>query len=59
MEETKVYKAEYKDENFEMFCYCDNDEEALEEARKCEIDHGELWNLSEVNEDYEEIRVIF
>ena len=58
MKKERIYKAEYEDENFEIFSYCGNDEEALKEAKKCEIEHGYLWNLSEVNEDYDEIRVI-
>lgn len=56
---SRIYKAEYEDENIEVFSYCDNDKEAMKEARSYENEHGILFNLFEVNEDYEEIRTVF
>lgn len=57
--ESRTYKAEYADDEMEVFSYCSNDEEALEEARKCEKEHGTLFNLFEVDENYDEIRTVF
>lgn len=56
---SRIYKAEYADENMEVFSYCDNDKEALEEAKDYEKEHGILFGLFELNEDYEEIRTVF
>lgn len=55
----RIYKAEYEDDNIEVFSYCDNDEEAIEEAMNCENEHGILFSLFEVNENYDEIRTVF
>ena len=54
----KIYKAEYADENFEIFSFCDNDAEAMSEAEEGEKEHGALFGLFEVDEDYNEIRTI-
>lgn len=56
---SKIYKAEYADENMEVFSYCDNDKEAMEEAESYEKEHGILFSLFELNEDYKEIRTVF
>ncbi len=56
---SKIYKAEYADENMEVFSYCDNDKEALKEAENYEKEHGTLFNLFEVDENYDEIRTVF
>lgn len=55
----KIYKAEYADGEMEVFSYCDNDREAMEEAESYEKDHGTLFNLFEVDENYDEIRTVF
>lgn len=55
----KIYKAEYADENFEIFSYCNSDADAMREAEKYEREHGTLFGLFEVDEDYEEIRTIY
>lgn len=59
MSKVKIYKAEYADGEMEVFSYCDNDSEAMEEAESCESEHGTLFNLFEVNENYDEIRTVF
>lgn len=56
---SKIYKAEYADGEMEVFSYCDNDNEAMEEAELCESEHGTLFNLFEVDEDYNEIRTVY
>ena len=55
----KIYKAEYEDNEIEVFSFCDNDTEAMEEARSYEKEHGILFNLFELNENYDEIRTVF
>lgn len=55
---SRIYKAEYEDDEIEVFSYCDTDEEALKEAYDCEEEHGTLFNLFETNEDYDIIRTI-
>lgn len=56
---SKMYKAEYADENMEVFSYCDNDEEAMKEAESYENEHGMLFNLFELDENYEVIRTVY
>ena len=51
------YKAEYEDGNFEMI-NANYDSDALAEAYNLEKEHGTLFNLFEVDEDYNEIRTI-
>lgn len=53
----KQYKAEYADENFEIF-YADNDSQAIENAVDYEKEHGIVFNLFEINENYDEVRMI-
>lgn len=55
---SKIYKAEYADDEIEVFSYCDTDEEALKEAYDYEEEHGTLFGLWEVNEDYDIIRTV-
>ena len=55
---SRIYKAEYEDDEIEVFSYCDTDEEALKEAYAYEEEHGTLFNLFETNEDYDIIRTI-
>lgn len=54
----KIYKAEYEDGEFEIIT-SDNDTSAMPEAESYEDEHGILFNLFEVNADYEEIRTVF
>lgn len=54
----KIYKAEYEDGEFEVIT-SDNDTSAMSEAEYYEDKHGTLFNLFEVNADYEEIRTVF
>lgn len=54
----KYYKAEFEDEELEIM-KCDNDTDAMTEAESYEEEHGILFNLYELNEDYEEIRTVY
>lgn len=58
-EELKTYKAEYEDGEMEIFSFCESDEQAIKEAESYEAEHGTLWNVFEVDEDYNEIRTVF
>ena len=53
----KMYKAVYEDEEFEII-YADNDNEAMKEADRYEIEHGIVFNLFEIDENYDEIRTV-
>lgn len=53
-----MYKAEYEDENFEII-YADNDTAAMKEAENYEKIHGIVFNLFEIDENYNEIRMIY
>lgn len=53
-----MYKAVYEDEEFEII-YADNDNEAMKEADKYESEHGIVFNLFEINEDYDEVRTVY
>lgn len=58
-EELRTYKAEYEDDEIEVFSYCSTDDEALDEAFSFEDEHGALFNLFELDSDYNEIRTVF
>lgn len=51
------YRADYADGNMEIIS-AENDDKALQEAWLYEKEHGILFNLFEINEQYEEIRTI-
>ena len=53
-----MYKAEYEDEEFEII-YADNDNEAMEDAVSYEDEHGIVFNLFELDENYNEIRMVY
>ena len=53
-----MYKAEYEDENFEII-HADNDREAMKEAEKYEEEHGIVFNLFEIDENYDEVRTVY
>ncbi len=53
-----IYRAEFEDDEIEVFD-CDDDIEAMEEAEDLEADHGELYSLSEVDSDYEDVRDVY
>ena len=55
----RTYKAEFEDDEIEVFSYCSNDDEALKEAFSMESEHGTLFNLFEVDEDYNTLRTVF
>lgn len=52
-----IYRADFADDNFEII-RCDTDEDALREAWNLEQEHGQLFNLSEIDENYDEIRIV-
>lgn len=54
----KIYKAEYEDDEIEVFD-CDNDTEAMSEAFEHEKKHGILFNLYEVDENYDTVRMVY
>ena len=58
MDGLKRYKAEYEDEEFEII-YSDNDNETMKEAVKYESQHGIVFNLFEIDENYDEIRTVY
>jgi hypothetical protein len=53
----KLYQADYADDNFEMI-YAESDRKAFCEALKEEKEHGDLFNLVEVDKEYNEVRTI-
>lgn len=59
MKQSKLYKAVYADEDIEIFDSFGDDYEVLNEARLYESFHGILFDLFEIDENYEEIRSIF
>ena len=59
MKQSKIYKAEYADDEMEVFDFCGDDLEALQEAKSKVRQHGILFNLFEVDENYNEIRTIY
>lgn len=52
-----LYEAEYEDDNIEVF-RADNDSQAQKEAWNYENTHGTLFNIYELNEEYNCIRTI-
>ena len=58
MEVSNMYKAIYEDEEFEII-YADNDNEAMKEADKYESEHGIVFNLFEIDKDYDEVRTVY
>ena len=53
-----MYKAVYEDEEFEIIC-ADNDNEAMKEADNYESEHGIVFNLFEIDENYDEVRTVY
>ena len=56
---SRIYKADYADGELEVFSYCDTDEEAMQEAESYEDIHGIVFNLFELDEDFNEIRTVY
>ena len=54
----KTYKVNYADDNFEIV-YADNDREAFTEAEEYEKEHGNIFDIFEIDEEYNEIRTVF
>ena len=59
MKQSKLYQAVYADEDMEIFDSFGDDNDVLSEAKFHESEHGILFNLFELNENYEEIRTIY
>ena len=53
----KQYKAIYEDDEMEVFS-ANNDDEAKIEAWEMESEHGVLFDLHEIDEDYNEVKSI-
>ena len=53
-----MYKAVYEDDEFEII-YAANDNEAMKEADKYESEHGIIFNLFEIDEDYDDVRTVY
>lgn len=55
-----IYKAEYIDDEIEVFSFCISDDDAMDEALSHEDEHGGiLCSLYEVDEDCNEIRTVY
>lgn len=54
----KHYKAEYEDDEFELID-ADSDSKAFFTAEDYEDEHGCLFNLFEIDNNYDEIRTVF
>lgn len=54
----KTYKVNYADENFEIVM-ANNDIEAWEEAEGYTEEHGNIFDIFEIDGNYEEIRTVF
>jgi hypothetical protein len=54
----KTYRAEFEDDEIEIFT-ADTDSQAINEAFKMEEEHGTLWNLHSLDENYNEIKTVF
>lgn len=52
------YQAEFEDNEIEVFD-AESNEEAITEAFKMEKDHGNLFNVTLLDDDYEEVETIF
>lgn len=52
-----MYKAVYADEEFEII-YAVNDCQAMKAAFRYESEHGLVFNLFEIDENYDEIRTV-
>lgn len=56
--DSMTYKAEYENEVFEIIL-ADNDNEAIEQARDLENEHGTLFNVFLLDDHYNVIRTVF
>jgi hypothetical protein len=56
--EIKTYRAEFADNEIEIFT-ADSDSEAINEAYRMEKEHGTLWTLDLLNEDYDIVKSVF
>lgn len=54
----KDYKAVFEDGEFEII-FAKNDREAFEEAQELENEHGIVFDIFEIDENYNEIRTVF
>jgi hypothetical protein len=55
----KIYRADYANEDvFEIIC-ADSDQEALDKAMEYENEYGILFNLTLLDDDYNELKTVF
>jgi hypothetical protein len=52
------YRAEFEDDNMEVF-YAESNEKAIEEAYQFETEHGTLFNVTLLDENYNDVETIF
>lgn len=52
-----MYKAEYADEDMEVF-FSETEEDAIHEAFDYEEEHGCLFGLFEIDENYDEVKAV-
>ncbi len=52
------FRAEYGDNEMEVFT-AESNEEAIEEAMRMETEHGTLFNVTRMDDDYNELETIF
>ena len=58
MPKIKTYKAEYENEQFEVFT-ASNHKKAIEEALAMEGENGTLFYVFLLDEEYNEVKTIF
>jgi len=55
----KIYRADYADEDVFEIIHADSDQEALDEAVEYESKHGTLFSLTLLDDDYNELKIVF
>lgn len=55
----KTYRADYADENVMEIILAENTQDALDEAMGYEEEHGTLFNLTLLDDDYNELETVF
>lgn len=54
-----IYRADYADEDQIAVFEADTDDDAIQEALSYEKEYGTLFNVFEVDENYDVIRTVF
>ena len=53
-----AYRCDFADEEFEII-FAENDDDALQKAYSFESFHGILFNVTLLDDDYFDVRVVF